>query len=120
MEEGEIEQSPLQCATAPPMIVSTVKVTVHDDSESRMSYTVIDSLQLEMRCKRDLLEKEDMHKNAGDEKFNPKSFKSGSSVGYIDLDTVLYEVKFAQIRMLRELMFDIVHLGRYNHLVGDR
>ncbi len=40
-------------------------------------------------------------------------------LGIFDLDTVSYEVKFAQIRMLRELMFDVVHLGRYNHLVRN-
>ncbi len=80
IEEGEIEQSPPQGAAVPLKIVSTVKVTVHDDTESRMSSIVIDSLQVDKRCKRELLQKEDMHKYAGDEKFNPKSFKSSSSV----------------------------------------
>ncbi len=60
-----------------------------------------------------------MHKYEGDEKFNPKSFKSGSSVGYIDRSAVTDEVLFAQIRMLRELMFNVVPLSRYNHLVGN-
>ncbi len=31
-----------------------------------------------------------------------------------------YDVLYAQIRMLRELMFDVVPLSRYNHLVGNR
>ncbi len=60
-----------------------------------------------------------MHKYKCNMKFNPKRFKSSLSVRYTtDLDIVYYEVKFAQIRMLRELMFNIIHLGRYNHLVG--
>ncbi len=75
--------------------------------------------ELDTISERDLCQKEDMHKYMVDEKFNPKSIKSGSSVGYIDLDTVPYELKFAQIRMLRELMFNLIHLSRYNHLVGN-
>ncbi len=60
-----------------------------------------------------------MHKYTGVEKFNPKSFQSGSSVGFIDMNTVTNEVLFAQIRMLRELMFDVVPQSRYDHLVGN-
>ncbi len=60
-----------------------------------------------------------MHKYEGDEKVNPKNFKSGSSVGYIDQSKVTDEVLFAQILMLRELMFDVIPLSRYNHLVGN-
>ncbi len=73
-----------------------------------MSAKVIHSLYLNSRAKVDLLKKEDMYKYKGDEKFNLKSFKSGSSDGYIDLETVSYEVKVTQIRMLKELMFDDV------------
>ncbi len=60
-----------------------------------------------------------MHKYTGVEKFNPKNFQSGSSVGFIDMNTVTNEVLFAQIRMLRELMFDVVPQSRYDHLVGN-
>ncbi len=60
-----------------------------------------------------------MHKYKGAEKLNPNSFKSGSSVGYIDLTTAPDEVVFAQIRMLRELMFNVIPLSRYNHLVRN-
>ncbi len=60
-----------------------------------------------------------MHKYEGNEKFNPKSFKSGSSVGYINLSEVKHEVLFAQIGMLREPMFDVIPLSRNNHLVGN-
>ncbi len=60
-----------------------------------------------------------MHNYKGNEKFNPKSFKSGSSVGYINQSEVTNGVLFAQIRMLREIMFDFIPLSRYNHLVGN-
>ncbi len=80
---------------------------------------VLDDLQLDTRGVKDLLHKEYMHKYEGDEKFNPKSFKSGSSVGYINHSEVTNGVLFAQIRMLRELMFDVIPLSRYNHLVGN-
>ncbi len=83
MEVGEINKSPPQGATSSPKTGSTINATVHNDSNSRMSSTVIDNLQHDMRCKRDLLKKEDMDKYKGDKKFNPKSFKSGLSVGYI-------------------------------------
>ncbi len=58
-----------------------------------------------------------MHKYTGTETFNPKSFQSSSSVGFIELNTVAKEVLFDQIRMLRELMFDVIPLSRYDHLV---
>ncbi len=45
--------------------------------------------------------------------------QSGSGVGFINLNTVTKEVLFAQIRMLRKLMFDVVPLSRYDHLVGN-
>ncbi len=60
-----------------------------------------------------------MHKYTGVEKFNPKSFQSGSSVGFIDLNTTTNEVLLAQIRMLRELIFDVIPLSKYDHLVGN-
>ncbi len=80
MEEAEIEKSPLQGAAAPTKIESIVKVTVHDDSDTKIKSDVIDILQLDMRSERNLLKKEDMRKYMGNELFNPKSFKSGSSV----------------------------------------
>ncbi len=52
---------------------------------------------IDTRGVKDLLHKEDMHKYKGDEKFNPKSFKSGSSVWYINHSEVTNEVLFAQI-----------------------
>ncbi len=80
---------------------------------------VVSNLQLDSRSVKDLLQKEDMQKYEGDEKFNPKSFKSGSSVGYINLSKVTPEVLFAQIGMLKELMFHVIPLSMYNHLVGN-
>ncbi len=90
-----------------------------DDINKSMTNEAIDVLHLDSRGAKDCLSNEDMHKYTCVEKFNPKSFQSGSSVGFIDLNTVTNEVLFAQIRMLRELMFDVVPLSRYDHLVGN-
>ncbi len=89
-----------------------------DDSEKDMTSEVLDDVQLDSRDAKDRLHKDDAYKYKGDDKFKPKSFKSGSSVGYIDLNTA--SVLFAQIRMLKELMFDVILLSRYNHLVGNK
>ncbi len=95
----------------------SVKTT--DDINISMTNEVIDVLHLDFRGAKDRLSNEDMHKYTGVEKFNPKSFQSGSSIRFIDLNAVTNEVLFAQIRMFRELMFDVVPLGRYDHLVGN-
>ncbi len=68
-----------------------------------MTNKAIDILHLDSRGAKDRLSNEDMHKYTGMEKFNPKSFQSGSSVGFINLNTVTNEVIFAQIRMLENL-----------------
>ncbi len=96
----------------------SVKTT--DDINKSMTNEAIDFLHLDSRGSKDCLSNEDMHMYTGVEKFNPKSFQSGSSVGFIDLNTVINEVLFTQIRMLREVMFDVVRLSRYDHLVGNR
>ncbi len=80
---------------------------------------MLHNLQLDSRGVRDHLHKADIHMYEGEEKFNPKSFKSGSRVGYIDLNTATDEMLFAQIRMLKELIFNVIRLSRYNHLVGN-
>ncbi len=56
-------------------------------------------------------------KYMGDVKCNPKSFKSDPTVGYINLDIVSFDLIFAQIRMTKELRFDVLPLSRFNHLV---
>ncbi len=99
-----------------PLVVSSVIAA--DDHDRSMLPEVLDDLQLETRGVKDLLQKEDMHKYKGDEKCNPKSFKSFSSVGYIYRQKATDEVLFAKIHMLRELMFNVIPLSRYNHLVG--
>ncbi len=73
---------------------------------------MIDNLLLDSRCAKDRLSNEDMHKYTGVEKFNPEGFQLGSIVGFIDLNTQTNEVLFAQIRMPRELMFDVILLSR--------
>ncbi len=90
-----------------------------DDINKSMTNEAIDVLHLASRGAKDRLSNKDLHKYTGVEKFNAKSFQSGSSVGFIDLNTVTNEVMFAQIRMLRELMFDVIPLSRYDHLVGN-
>ncbi len=96
----------------------SVKTT--DDINKSMTNEVIGILHLDSRGAKDHLSNKDMHKYTGVEKFNPKSFQSGSSVGFINLNTVTNEVLFAQIRMLRGLIFDVDPLIRYDHLVGNR
>ncbi len=96
---------------------SNVKTT--NGIEKSMTNEVIDTLHLDSRGAKDRLSNEDIHKYTGVEKFNPKSFQSGSSVGFIYLKTVTNDVLFAQIRMFRELMFDVITLSRYDHLVGN-
>ncbi len=97
-----------------------VGIKTTDAIDKNMTNDAIDALHLDFRGEKDRLSIEDMHKYTGTKKFNPKSFQSGSSVGFIDLNTARKEVLFAQIRMLGELMFDVVPLSRYNYLVGNR
>ncbi len=94
-------------------------VKTSDDVEKSMTNEVIDTLQLDCNSVKDRLSNEDMHKYTDVERFNPKSFQSGSSIGFINLNTVTDELLFAQIRMLRELMFDVIPLNRYDHLVRN-
>ncbi len=82
-----------------------------DDINKSMTNDAIDALHLDFRGKKDRLSIEDIYKYSGVEKFNPKSFQSGSSVGFIDLNAATKEVLFSQIRMLRELMFDVIPLS---------
>ncbi len=79
---------------------------------------MLDDLQLDSLGVNDRLHKDDMYKYEGDKKFNPKSFKSGSSVGYINLSNATDKVIFAQIQILQEIMFNVIPLSRYNLLVG--
>ncbi len=118
MEIGQMTEASKGADIIPkPSVVSGV--IVPDDHDRSILPEVLDDLQLDARGVKDLLRKEDMYKYEGDEKFNPKSFKSGSSVGYIDRSKVTDEVLFAQIRMLRELMFNVIPLSRYNHQAGN-
>ncbi len=65
--------------------LAVVGVKFIDDTDKDMTSEVLDDLQLDCRGAKDLLHKDDVYKYKGDEKFNPKSFKSGSSLGYVDL-----------------------------------
>ncbi len=67
--------------------LAVVGVKSTDDTDKDMTFEVLDDLQLYSQGAEDSLHKYDAYKYEGDEKFNPKSFKSGSSVGYINLNT---------------------------------
>ncbi len=118
MKIGNMTEASQGAETVPKMLSVSV-VAALDDHDRSMLPEVLDNLQLDTRGVKDLLHKEDMHKYEGNKKFNPKSFMSGSSVGYINLSAVTNELLFAQIRMIRELMFNVIPLSRYNHLVGN-
>ncbi len=68
-----------------------------DDLNKEMKSDVIDSLSLDFRGESDRLSVNDIHKYTGVVKFNPKSFQSGASVGFFDLNSTTNEVLFAQI-----------------------
>ncbi len=84
-----------------------------------MNLKVIDILLLDNKGKTDHLQDSDSHQYDGANKFNPKSFKLGQSVGYIDVEAMSYDLLFTQVSMLKELMFNAIQLKRYNHLVGN-
>ncbi len=44
---------------------------------------------------------------------------SSSSVGYIDISVASEDIVYIQIGMLKELLFDVIPLSPYNHLVGN-
>ncbi len=58
-----------------------------DDIDKSMTNDLIDALHLDFRGEKDRLSIEDMHKYTGTEKFNSKSFQSGSSVGMPHVET---------------------------------
>ncbi len=118
MEIGQMTEAS-KCAEVVPKKLVVLGVIVPDDHDRSMLPEVLDDLQLTTRGVKDLPHKDDMHKYESDVKFNPKSFKSGSSVGYNNRSEITNEVLFAQIQMLRELIFNIILLRRYNHLVGN-
>ncbi len=73
-----------------------------------MSSKVIDILPLDTRGESDHLQDITSHKYDGNMKFNPKSFKSGQSFGYINVNVLSFNLLFAQVRMLKELMFNVI------------
>ncbi len=84
-----------------------------------MNPVVVDILNINTIGNKECLQDSDSHKYEGDVKFNPKSFRSGQSVGYINVDVVSFELLFAQVRMMKELMFNVISLKMYNYLVGN-
>ncbi len=117
--ETETMTDALHIAESGSSQLDVVGLTLIDDTEKDMMNEVLKDLHLDSQGDKDRLHKDDMFKYAGSNKFNSKSFKSGHSVGYIDLNAISKDVLFAQIRILRELMFSVIPLSRYNHLVGN-
>ncbi len=111
----------------PELLMDTLKASQSDsggikttnDLNKEMKSDVIDSLSLDFRGESDRLSVDDIHKYTGVMKFNPKSFQSVSSIRFIDLNSTTNKVLFAQIRMLRELIFDVIPLSQYDHLVRN-
>ncbi len=118
MEIGQMTEAS-KGAEIDPKILSVLGFRAPDDEERDLLHEVVVNLQLNTRGVKDLLQKEDMHKYESDENFNRKSFKSGSSVVYINLSEVTHEVLYAQIGMLKEVMFNVIPLSRNNHQIGN-
>lgn len=59
-----------------------------------MNLDVIDILNLDRISKKECLQDKDHDKYTGYVKFNPESFRSGQSVGYINIEIVSYELLF--------------------------
>ncbi len=99
---------------------SSVSKTQFSDDHNRIyKIEIIDKLHLDIRNAKDQLQNEDRQQYKGDEKFNPKSFKSSSSVDHIDLYVASQDVVHGKIGMLKEHMFDVIPLSQYNHLVRN-
>ncbi len=101
----------------PELPMDTLKTGQSDNGGIKTTDDINKSMTNDFRGEKDCLSIEVMHKYTGVKILNPKSFQSGSSFGFIDLNTPTKEVLFAQIRMLRELMFDVIPLSQYDHLV---
>ncbi len=103
MEEEEKQQTPPKAETAASIFTVVEGSNRNYNTDVKMNPKVIDILLLDNRVKTDRLQDSDSHKYDGTMKFNPKSFKSGQSVGYIDVKAVSYDLLFTQVRMLKEL-----------------
>ncbi len=79
----------------------------------------VSALNVQHIGEKECLQQDDNAKYAGMTKFNPKSFKSGPSVGYISVPDVSIDLLFAQVKMTMNEMFDVLRLRRFNHLVGN-
>ncbi len=117
MEIGNTTEVSKDTEVNPKSSVSKTKFS--DDHDRNIKIEIIDELQLDSRSAKDQLQKADRHQYSGDKKFNPKCFKSGSSVGYINLSVASEDVVYSQIGMLKDLMFDVIPLSRYNNLVRN-
>ncbi len=74
----------------PEVPMDTLKPGQSDIGGIKTTYDIDKSMTnnaIDFRGEKDRLSIKDMHKYTGTEKFNPNSFQSGTSVGFIDLNT---------------------------------
>ncbi len=88
------------------------------DSNVEMDSDDVSTLIVNLISDKDHLQDNDKAKYTGVTKFNPKSFKSGTSVGYINVRESSFELLFAQVKMAMDKMFTVLRLSRFNHLVS--
>ncbi len=79
----------------------------------------VSALKVHHIGEKERLQDGDCAKYTGMTKFNPKSFMSCSSVGYISVMDLSFKLLFAQVKMSMNKMFDVLPLSRFNHLVGN-
>ncbi len=118
-EQGDPLQIQSTGETVPPTEEKVEAPKPHDDSDVEMNPAIVDILNLDNIGKKECLQNTDHHKYTSNVMFNPKIFKSGPSIGYINIDIASFELLFAQVRMTMELMFDIIPLSRFNHLLEN-
>ncbi len=86
MEEGEQKQTPSRDETAPHTDENVEALKPDDNSDVKMNPKAVDILNLDTVGKMERLQDANHDKYKGDVKYNTKSFRSGLSVGYINVD----------------------------------
>ncbi len=119
MDIGEPKQTPCTSDTAPPTEEKTKASKPHGDSDVEMDPADVSALNVHHIREKERLQDADHIKYQGPTKFSPKSFKSGSSVGYISVKDSSFELLFAQVKMSMNKVLNILPLSRFNHLLEN-
>ncbi len=117
MEEGEVQETPSRDETPAPISTTVDGSNCTDNVDAQMNPKVIDFLLLDTRSKNDHLQDTDKHLCKGQSTELQVWPECGLHQRRMSCHS--FELLFAQVRMLIELMFDIIPLSRYNHLVGN-